>query len=152
MLSIDPALLFLLFLGLGTLCGYHAKKRGRSFFAWFVIGASFGLLGLLLLYLLPSSKKQSDQRPMPYPRPSPDEPLRLWHYLDSEANRKGPMSVYALSEAWIQQKIHQSTYVWNETMKDWTRIADIPDLMHELKLSTQAPKKESSISGACKMF
>ncbi len=143
MLSMDPALLFLLFLGLGTLCGYQAKKRGRSFVTWFFVGAFFGLLGLLVLYLLPSSKQpNTSQTQAPYPLPSPDQPLRLWHYLDSEANRKGPMSVYALSEAWIQQKIHRSTYVWNETMKDWMRIADLPDLMRELNLSTGALKKD----------
>ncbi|MEM7174398.1 MAG: DUF4339 domain-containing protein [Chlamydiota bacterium] len=143
--SIHPVLFFLLLFLVGSLCAYQANKRGRHPGAWFVVGILFGIFGLAILYLLPAKKLSSRYRrstrseaaipPLSERLPAPSDPHQLWHYLDESTQTQGPMSSYALQDAWTKKKISPSTYVWNEKMENWKRICDLPDLFGQLKNS-----------------
>jgi MFS family permease len=41
----------------GTLCGWLAEQKGRDGLYWFILGAAFGLLSLLVLGFSPAVKK-----------------------------------------------------------------------------------------------
>lgn len=114
----------------GALCSYYAKQKGRDGFAWFFIGLFLGLIGLLLLFILPAKKNlvvqeaKEESLPIeiePYEiKPvTPKKPTLFWYYLDVENKQFGPMSEEALFLAWKEGKINDKTYVWNEEMENW---------------------------------
>ena len=120
-----------------SLCAYSARKRGRRPIIWFFLGITFGFLGLLALYLLPSKKASAPSPLSPSPKApallqKPEEPLQLWHYLDHSAKPQGPMSTEGLRNAWIHRTIVPSTYVWTDSMKNWEKIENLPDLEKQL--------------------
>ena len=49
---------------MGGICAYQAKQRGRNPLAWFAIGLLFGILGLILLFLLKPLNAAYLKRPM----------------------------------------------------------------------------------------
>lgn len=122
---------------LSFFCAHKAKLRGRNPFVWFAIGFTFGLLGLLILYLLPPLTSQS--LPKVYSSIEPrQKPLfkssqKLWYYLNSHNQRFGPMSLERLKEIWIENQIFKKTYVWNEEMKDWKLVEELPNLLAHLE-------------------
>jgi len=116
----------------GWISSRIAKKQGRNPAVWFALGVFLGLISLILLYFLP---KRAAVKPetAPISAPKPEEismlpPEKLWYYLDKEKAQFGPMSFYALQEAWDDDKITASTYVWNEDMENWARLESLSDL------------------------
>jgi hypothetical protein len=117
----------------GGASSYFAKQRGRDPFAWFLIGMFLGILGLLLLFLLPPiatpvpvvEEKTEELAPqedaMPYR-------LKAWYYLDSMRNPIGPISFNELKKTNVQS----DTLIWCEGMVEWKTVAELPDLKEAL--------------------
>lgn len=143
----------ILFWGLlGGICAYVAKQRNRNPIGWFFLGALLGVIGLIILYILPSKAKAIEtpstapQAAVPTPEitadipPSPPETSsapsgtrKLWYYLDEDNNQYGPMSFPALREAWLDDKIANSTYLWNEDMEEWKSLEDLPEIHAQIR-------------------
>lgn len=114
-------------------CCHHAKRRGRHPGIWFILGALFGILALIVLFILPLPKARRNQKPDQPPLPkapplaaiSPLHREKLWYYLDEEKNQFGPMSLHALGRAWDEKKIQERTFVWNEAMENWQHLKEV---------------------------
>lgn len=119
----------------GGVSSYFAAKRGRDPFAWFMIGMLLGILGLLLLFLLPplaeKPKEGETETAAPVPEPSEiREPGRLneWFYLDTTRNQIGPIPFHQLKKAWGEGIINPETLVWSQGLPDWKKVAELPSL------------------------
>jgi hypothetical protein len=121
----------------GGASSYFAKQRGRDPFAWFLIGMLLGILGLLLLFLLPPLSKgalpeevpqREEIEPSLVPQEREDSSYRLkdWYYLDDQRNQVGPNTFNQLRKAAGQGKIHPDTYVWTEGMDGWKIVEELP--------------------------
>ena len=125
-------------LTLGWLSSRMARRRGRNPAIWFFLGVVLGVIALIVLYFLPQKETLATAMAAPTQKAaipiSPNEeisekpPEKLWYYLDSEKAQFGPMSFYALQEAWDDDKITASTYIWNEDMENWVRLENLIDL------------------------
>ena len=123
---------------LGWISSRMATRRGRNPVAWFFLGFVLGVIALIILYFLPKKETLATAMVAPMQKAaipiSPNAetvektPERLWYYLDSEKSQFGPMSFYALQEAWDDDKITASTYIWNEDMENWVRLENLTDL------------------------
>ncbi len=119
-----------LFLGWG--CSQIALRRGRSPRNWFIAGVFFGVFALIVLFILP---RRTVKETVNAPQPQKSLPTlailssshaeKLWYFLDDEKAQFGPMSFDALSRAWHEGKIKQSTYVWNEAMENWQPFQEV---------------------------
>lgn len=117
----------------GGASSYFAKQRGRDPFAWFLIGMFLGILGLLLLFLLPPltapvqvvEEKSEELEPledeMPYS-------LKAWYYLDQTHNQIGPVSYNQLKKANLQS----DSLIWCEGMPEWQPVAELPEIKEAL--------------------
>jgi hypothetical protein len=123
----------------GGITSYFASQRGRDPFGWFLIGLLLGVLGLLVLFLLPPIKAEEEQEAegekaegeiVPAP---PVHYAHDWFYLDSGRQRLGPCSFLTLRRDWHLQKLCQDTYVWTEGMENWQRIKELPELKQALE-------------------
>lgn len=121
----------LLSLTLGWGCSHLAKQRGRSPLNWFIAGLFFGIFALIVLFILPNRRRGETSHPViPQKIPrltllSPSHEEKLWYFLDEEKTQIGPMSFDALSKAWIEGKIRENTYVWNELMDNWQQFQEV---------------------------
>lgn len=120
------------------LSAYLAKKRGRNPIIWFLIGLTFGLLGLFSIFFFPSLKKGEKKGSVAPSKKAPYEeealaPLpptivgpsdKFWYYLDPLNAQQGPMSFDALTRAFGQGKITGTTYVWHEDLSDWKPLQE----------------------------
>jgi hypothetical protein len=71
-----PSLLLIVGLITGGIAAAIASSRGRSVLGWFVIGALFGFLGVLVVAVLPPPKSGSAAtRPSPGRRIAPPDPV-----------------------------------------------------------------------------
>lgn len=121
---------------LGWVTSYYAQKRGRDPFIWFIAGYFFGLLALLLLFILPAVPIS------PQKNESSDDTLKIayvpenfagdWFYVDNEKAQQGPVTFERLQELWQEKVIQHQTYVWRENMPNWQFIKDIPGLQEVL--------------------
>lgn len=124
----------------GGAASYFAGQRGRDPFAWFFIGMLLGILGLLLLFLLPplSSSSQGgvpEEIAVEKPKEESWTGIRLkeWYFLDSEHKQVGPNPYSALRDMWISKKISDQTYVWCDGMENWKKIGEMPELKESLE-------------------
>lgn len=128
----------------GGASSYFAAQRGRDPFAWFLIGMLLGILGLLLLFLLPPiqsedvSKKGKGEESFEFdPSLNSEVPFNLrykdWFYLDDKREQKGPLPFSQLKKEWTQEKLFPHTLVWSEGMGSWQKIEDLPDLKEALQ-------------------
>ncbi len=125
-------------LTLGWFSSRMARWRGRNPAIWFFLGVVLGIIALIVLYFLPQKETLATAMAAPMQKAaisiSPNEetsekpPEKLWYYLDSEKAQFGPMSFSALQEAWDDDKITASTYIWNEDMENWVRLESLIDL------------------------
>lgn len=118
---------YLLFsLAAGFLSAYLALRAGKNPFAWFGIGAAFGLFGVLPIFFLNFRKKEPLQKTLPqqmiYFIDGPQD--KYWYYLDPEMKQEGPLSFYGLTSAWKSGKIDSTTYVWNEELTEWKPLRE----------------------------
>lgn len=117
----------------GGASSYFAKKRGRDPFAWFLIGMFLGILGLLLLFLLPPLVEQTPVVEEKVEEIAPEEEgvpdrLKAWYYLDQDRNQIGPLSYNELKKANIQA----DTLLWTEGMPEWKTVAELPRMKEAL--------------------
>lgn len=123
----------------GGAASYFASQRGRDPFAWFIIGMLLGILGLLLLFLLPPIKSEESEKGEEHiqlpSNPEASSPYRLkeWFYLDDGRKQLGPFTFSMLKRIWDQGKISTQTFVWADGMDAWKRIDEVPDLQEALK-------------------
>ncbi|MCB1110943.1 MAG: hypothetical protein KDK64_08170, partial [Chlamydiia bacterium] len=94
-------------LTLGWISSRMALRRGRNPSLWFVLGVILGVIAIGILYFLPSKQKalatatENSAPSLPLSSEVGSQPPeKLWYYLDTEKVQYGPMSVYALQEAW----------------------------------------------------
>lgn len=137
----------LLWLIIGAICSRTAKQRGRSPSLWFFLGILLGVIGLIILYILPPKKIVLATAPSSPPLSPPliedtpslartesaPETTILWYYLDEGNKQFGPMSFHALQTAWDEDQITSTTYVWNEQMENWKTLGEIPDLLDKVR-------------------
>lgn len=50
---------------------------------------------------------------------------KLWYYLDSEMEQKGPVSASLLQEKIRTGHIVPDTYLWNEELDDWKPLESL---------------------------
>jgi hypothetical protein len=116
----------------GGATSYFASQRGRDPLAWFVIGMLLGILGLLLLFLLPpvGNSAPEKEEPMPEVKESSQAPARLveWYYLDANRNQIGPISYSQLSKITHEGQIKADTLVWSQGMANWQRVDENQEL------------------------
>ncbi len=129
-------MLFLYFFAwvlLGVVTSHFAEKRGRNPKTWFLIGMFFGLLGLLVLFLLPSFSVPTEQI-----KPSPSNltlPLAIadvedtqWFYINDSKKQQGPISFTIIKDMVLKKELTDRSYVWCEGMDQWNRIESIAEL------------------------
>jgi hypothetical protein len=135
-ITVNPLHTFIILSIIGTLTSYLAKKRGRNPIGWFLIGAFLGLIGLVMLLLLPNKAAQETEPQDEIAPPAPQrqrKPLpQIWYTLADNGTPVGPMSLVALTGKFQEDQIHTQTYVWTESMNDWAQIASLPELLDEL--------------------
>lgn len=123
----------LIWLSVGYITGRCAEKRGRSLMTWFILGMLFGIFALLAVFLLPplavpSLITETQENPEPFLDLHVD-----WFYLDRQNFQKGPVSFEDLAVAWDDGVLKADSYVWCESMKEWQKVQDLPDLLENLK-------------------
>jgi len=123
----DLFLVFTIALLIGSLNAYLAKGRGRSPIIWFFVGAFFGLLGVLALFLFPKIQqdafvlKEPAQKDLEIKSPLP--PLASsWYYLNHAHVQVGPISLMELEKLYKEGAITSSTYLWCGGMPDWKKL------------------------------
>jgi hypothetical protein len=132
-----------LWLIMGSLTAYFASQRGRDPIAWFVLGMFLGLLGLLILFLLPNltdkSENSSDEGmdesqlfEADYVDVSKEYIGKEWYFLDDHREQQGPLSFESLQDEWRKNKISTDSYVWSDGMADWKRIIDLKGFIEAL--------------------
>jgi hypothetical protein len=114
---------------MGGIASHYAKDRGRNPKAWFGIGLMLGILGIILLFILPKLEvKPVVEAKTPEPQLPPDREKNIahkfWYYLDPENKQFGPMSFYGLEDALKEGKISLRTYVWNEDLANWKEFGE----------------------------
>lgn len=138
----------------GGITAYFADRRGRDPVIWFFVGMLLGIIGLIILFILPSVKEGENQEegleeksnqpvmkfenkeaiiePVKDPSHLPFE-QRQWFYLDVQHKQLGPVSFSTLKSLWESQNIQAQTYIWSEGMEEWKRIGEMGDLAEHLK-------------------
>jgi hypothetical protein len=115
----------------GGVASYFASQRGRDPLAWFVIGMLLGILGILLLFLLPPIEAANAEKEEPMPvKETAATPARLveWYYLDSNRNTVGPLSFSLLTKASFDGLVKADTLVWSQGMAEWKRVDQVQEL------------------------
>lgn len=119
----------------GGATSYFAAQRGRDPLAWFVIGMLLGILGLLLLFLLPPIDNSTPEKEEPIPvKEASQPPARLveWYYLDANREQVGPIPYSQLTKASYDKLIKADTLVWSQGMAKWQRVDEIQELKNLL--------------------
>lgn len=128
---------------IGFATSYTASKRGRDPIAWFGIGILLGLLGFLLLMILPplNVKKEEDESSSTVlvvtPQllsPVQDYQNQQWFCIDKERQQKGPLTYDEIKTLWDEDKIDASTFVWCEGMPEWKKLSDLKEFHQALQI------------------
>ena len=130
---------------MGCLAAYFASKRKRSPVRWFFIGLLLGLIGIIILFLMPYGTVEGSEaaacgpeaRTIAYTPPvfAQEEPkvVEKWFYLDKQHGQHGPVAVPELKKMYQESQVVQESYVWKEGMGDWKKLSDLPILLDILK-------------------
>lgn len=128
---------------LGWVTSYFAQQRGRDPLIWFLIGMLLGLIGLLLLFILPPVEEESGAQSPSEEAELSGEPKMVvemldekslpfqhlnWFYMDLDHKQIGPISFKQLKDTWMENKVGPGTFVWSEQMSNWKKIEELPDL------------------------
>lgn len=143
-------LIFLLWLALGAATAYLANQKGRDPLLWSmgiltmsIFGMPFAVMGLGLLYFLPSVDEEEDiPEKHEFDEISQSPPPGLsateisgaeWFFYDDGRQRQGPFSFDGLRDAWKDGRISVGSYVWAEGFDAWKKIGDVPQLVDALE-------------------
>lgn len=121
---------------LGISTSYAAKERGRDPVLWFVIGLLLGIIGLILVFILPKSgskikessedsnlsAKMLSQQEMLLPA---DYRLKQWFYLTDEQEQLGPFTFDEITEKKKKAVISDNTFLWCEGLKEWHSYSEL---------------------------
>lgn len=141
-----------LWLFVGWLTSYFAKQRGRDEMTWFIIGMFLGIIGLFLVFILPSIKSQEEALKIEgenalsaaIPPPSLLEKEALegaptivlnewqdkdWYYLDDKNKQQGPVFYTTLKRILSRGQLLSDALVWSEGMSEWKRVSDLPKFL-----------------------
>jgi hypothetical protein len=141
-MDIQLFLSIILWLSIGTATAYLANQRGRDPWIWFMVGMLLGLIGLLILFLLPAPTKEKSSTPSEEgefilhetePAPPAPVPLDLWYYYDRSQAQQGPVQLENLKNLYHKGDVTDTTYLWCEGMPDWKVLTDLPELQTKLK-------------------
>ena len=133
-------------LAVGSATAYFAQQRGRDPLIWFMIGMLLGLMGLLLLFLLPpisdgedssdeDEYKAQDEKAEIVPFvTSHDCLIKDWYYYDINKQRHGPVRFDMIKNLWEDGVLHSDSYVWCEGMDKWIKIEEEQSLYTHLQL------------------
>ncbi len=128
-------ILFWVFFGL--LCSHLAKKRGKRQLPWFFIGLILGIFGVILIYILPSSKEvltKSKPNKRADPLERSDAWMKMWYYQEPTSKlQKGPMEFPDLAKQWHKKALTEKTLIWGEGMPEWKKVHDLPDIVKEME-------------------
>ena len=138
---LHPILLVICWICFGTSCAKIARKKNRAPSTWFVLGLFFGFLALATIYFLkPKRSAQKNITINPYldTKTLNQESIfqkdnNYWYFLDSAHKQIGPMSLRSLFDNYFKGKISKTTFIWNDTMKNWTRLNELSSLLTLLK-------------------
>lgn len=152
--------LFSLLMGviLGLLAAHLAMRKGREPMIWFLVGLLTGLVGIALLYfltpmgfgggkeeekakaedaekkeLLPAPSVGGQQSGSEEQGPAALEDSEQWFYLDGEHQQQGPFNLGELREAWRQQRLQPTSYVWCPHLSGWMTVESLPTLQGALQ-------------------
>lgn len=139
MMDIQLFLSIIVWLTIGSATAYFANQRRRDPWIWFMIGMLLGVIGLLILFLLPNAKEGKlppTNKDSEYSIVELDpEPLSKsisydqdWYYYDHKQNRQGPVKVEFLRTLWKQGEIDEETFLWCEGMDEWKKLESLTDL------------------------
>lgn len=123
---------------LGILTKRYAEKKGYGP-VWFYLGCLFGLLALVVLFFLPTKKKERKKELFVNTLTTSPFSNVQWFYLDPLNQQIGPITFAELSKSWEEKITHTKTFVWSESLVDWEIIENLPDLKQELQSSTSSP-------------
>lgn len=139
---------------MGWLTSYFAQQRGRDPLLWFLIGMAFGLIGLLVLFLLPAVEEETQTKEEGSISPAEEEKwaegingktipataeriplneLTEWYYIDQEHKQQGPVSIALLKQAWVENRLDDHSYVWSDGIDSWKKVEEIPELLQQIK-------------------
>jgi hypothetical protein len=128
MIQLINIALFWVFFGFWT--AYLARKRGRNPNRWFWVGLGLGILGVLLVVVLP---KPAIKKPAIKVQAKPVfelPPEKKWFYLTESHEQKGPF--LDLAPTWKSQEINENSFIWTEGMGEWKRLKELPQLYRDL--------------------
>jgi hypothetical protein len=138
-------LVILCWLAIGGITSYFAQKRDRNPFLWFFIGVFLGVLGILILFLLPhkknprvapapvmaSSAYSSPAAPEDFPTELSTQKKRLsanpkihWYFIDKNKMSQGPLKLEEIKAAYNKGLITSDTLLWNEELEYWAQLKD----------------------------
>ena len=137
---------------MGMICGHTAKTyKNRDYRLWFVLGMLFGLISLIILYIMPAKKKLTEavQANSTSTKANPSvtnaEALKIanmnplpmitnqWYYLDSDNTQVGPLSFQRLKDSYLDGTLSDTNYVWNEDLSEWKKLSELPEYLDILK-------------------
>lgn len=127
---------FLFWIFFGFLASFLAKRKKRNPLTWFLIGLFFGVIGVVVAFLLPAlPSRHPITAPLPPTRPiRSDIWLKMWYYLDPSHQKQGPFEFSDFAKIWKEQGISETSFVWGEGMgEEWKRLVDLPELAQEIK-------------------
>lgn len=140
MASMSLIFTFVLWVLIGTMASYLANQRGRDPYIWFFIGILLGLLGVLLVFLLPPVIASKEEKTVVPNTPSStivtNESSVVsteWFCLDKTRKQQGPIAIGILRELWKKGNIDAKSYVWSEGMSGWKRIEELIPLLQALQ-------------------
>ena len=139
-------LVLILLFALAIATAMLARQKGRDPYIWFAIGAFFGILGFILLMILPDASDTEKQVQNAQKQPSliieaaPDTThphheflLKEWYYVDLNKQQAGPVSFDQLQALWQQQQVTSLTFVWGEGMQAWQQLQNLPEILRTLQ-------------------
>lgn len=126
---------------LGFICSQIAKKKNRNPTTWFYVGFFLGIIGVLLVALLPAQQRAVQQiiltptEIVPIQNPVIQE-LRQkhWYYLDKNQTQLGPMSFDAFKRCYQEGKFFITSYVWNEDLENWKKLEELNEYHESLEI------------------
>lgn len=124
-------LIFVFWLFSGMLSAHFAKQRGRNPKLWFCLGVVLGLLGVFLAFFAPKKAEPPIEQPIVAPPISKEFDIP-WFYLDTKTSPIGPIFFLQLNALWQEKTLTENSYVWNQQMEGWKKIATVPELHKEL--------------------
>lgn len=118
----------------GAASAYYGQIKGRDPILWFVLGALFGVISLIILFFLPTLEPKEEpieeQVIAEEPLLNTFKSIRLrdWFYIDNDQKQQGPVTFTLLRRKLYDGTLNNSTLVWSEGMEGWSPANSIEEL------------------------